>query len=210
MERPILYSSPMVKAILDGRKTMTRQVVNTKKEMTLDLCPYGRIGSKLWVKESFNVVYFGGYHNCDDGMRESYETFAIKYKATPGVITEINVENKDHPHYEKLSILSGSGPEDFKFRSLLFMPRWASRIDLEITNVKIERLQDISEEDAKKEGIFNCESESSPLYTWCEKDGLYSATAKNAFRYLWDNINAKKGKGWDTNPWVWVIELKRI
>lgn len=87
------------------------------------------------------------------------------------------------------------------WRPSIFMPRWASRITLEITGVRVERLQDITEEDAKEEGV-------PPMIF---SDGGYGKPDyRDGFRQLWDSINAKRGFGWDVNPWVWVIEFRRV
>jgi hypothetical protein len=88
------------------------------------------------------------------------------------------------------------------------MPRWASRITLEITDVRVERVQNISEEDAEAEGLHRDPNNPS-LWTW----GDYPSGSNNpcyAYELLWDSINEKRGYGWDTNPWVWVITFKRI
>lgn len=86
-----------------------------------------------------------------------------------------------------------------KWKPSIHMPRWASRINLEITDIRVERLQEINEEDAKHEGVKRINAGDFGMETW-----------SSAFRNLWDSINSKRGYGWDTNPWVWVIEFKRI
>lgn len=216
-ERPILFNAQMVRAILDGRKTMTRRVVNKlnghshisrffesdtlgydfcfrDKEMrlhditkgrALDLCPYGKTGNKLWVRETF------AHSNMPDGPLD--KDCSIFYRA----------DYFDDPHG-----LDGEKSPGGKYRNWkpsMFLPRWASRIDLEITNVKIERLQDISEEDSKKEGVIELDYYYSK-YTF-DEDLLPRSTAKAAFESFWDSINAKNGQGWYTNPWVWAIEF---
>lgn len=216
-ERPIPFNAQMVRAILDGRKTMTRRVVNKlnghshisrfsesdtlgydfcfrDKEMrlhditkgrALDLCPYGKTGNKLWVRETF------AHSNMPDGPLD--KDCSIFYRA----------DYFDDPHG-----LDGERSPEGKYRNWkpsMFLPRWASRIDLEITNVKIERLQDISEEDSKKEGVIELDYDYS-TYTF-DEDLLPRSTAKAAFESFWDSINAKNGQGWDTNPWVWAIEF---
>ena len=167
-EKPILFSTPMVRAILDGRKTMTRRVV--KCDSIVDNKPYWNIGGFregnfpyqvgiwLWVRETWQ-----GTKDC------------ISYKASdPQQVVEFNYE---------------------PWRPSIFMPRWASRITLEITNVRVERLHEITEEDAEKEGV------SFTQYT--------NANARFHFMELWDSINSKKYP-WESNPWVWVIEFKRL
>jgi hypothetical protein len=168
-EHPILFSAPMVKAILEGRKTMTRRVVKgidgsdplyeTRGGQlvdTLSLCPYGQVGDRLWVKETYGSHY--GY----------------VYKATD--------EGKCLP--------SGG------WKSGMFMPKAASRITLEITGVKVERVQEMSQEDAMHEGVTG-----SPHPTM-HHVGL--------FMLLWDSLNAKRGYPWKGNPWVWVISFRKV
>jgi hypothetical protein len=182
-EHPIIFSSPMVKAILDKRKTQTRRVIKLNKRnewllnpdigwsdeyikdpenALIEECPYGQVGDKLWVKETWWCPQKG---------------LPVAYKA--------NLE----PQQAERQI----------WKSSLFMPRWASRILLEITEVRAERLQEITEEDAIKEGCK--EGITMP-------GGHY--TAKWYFRALWDFLNAKRGYGWDKNPWVWVISFELV
>jgi hypothetical protein len=179
----------MVRAILEGRKTMTRRVV--KPQPTLDhglvfegialgkfgavsdsviACPYGTIGDRLWVKETHHVRDAGYV----DGTGRD-----IVYKA----------DDEDFPY--------GWTPS-------IHMPRWASRINLEITGIRVERVQDISEEDARAEGLW-CKFDGQGCEGQCHK---CSATAKEAFEALWDSINSKRAP-WASNPWVWVIEFGR-
>jgi hypothetical protein len=208
-ERPILFSGPMVRAILDGRKTQTRRVITHEArgadrvrwidngqvwpgrrgetyvgwvaevdalggESGLHLplnCPYGKPGDRLWVRETF----LDGLSDRSDAERASRED--VYYRADG----EAHEQFEDHM--------------DAKWKPSIFMPRWASRITLDITNVRVERLQDISEEDALAEGV-EAWSSSGNLATW-------------KYQCLWDEINGKKHP-WDSGPWVWVIEFKRI
>lgn len=160
-EHPIIFSTEMVRAILDGRKTMTRRVINHPERYEhireCDFCcPYGQVGDKLWVRESFLIKH--------------------DYK-TP----------KGFPYYKT----NFCDDKITKWKPSIFMPRWASRITLEITGIRVERLQEISEQDAKDEGIC-----------------FYDDNAVDVFRELWDSINAKRGYSWESNPFVWVIEFK--
>lgn len=177
-EHPILFSGPMVRAILGGRKTMTRRVIKPQpppdlKEQLLAhgvmlinrawfLCPYGQPGDRLWVREAFKLWPNG----------------EIFYAATPA------------PEKRGKFLPLGN------WKPSIFMPRWASRITLEITAVRVERIQDISEEDIYAEGC---------LYTpWLPSgDPL-------VFQNVWDSLNAKRGYGWENNPWTWVISFKRL
>ena len=180
-KRPIIFNTEMVQAILDGRKTQTRRVIkNPEKLEGLMLsgeeenwCPYGKIGDRLWVRETWANI-----------LELSPEKNLV-YKAT---------DWKGWLEYEV---------EPIKWSSPLFMPRWASRITLEITNIRVERLQDITEEDAEAEGI-----------SWSHSGGPFDNPeiigAIENFAYFWDSLNAKRGYPWDSNPWVWVIEFKKI
>lgn len=101
----------------------------------------------------------------------------------------------------------------FGWRPSIHMPRWASRITLEITGVRVERLQDISEADAKAEGItvLPLQNVDDPSAWWQSSPGENQArTPIASFRNLWDSINAKRGYSWESNPWVWVIEFKHL
>ena len=191
-ERPILFSASMVRAILGGSKTQTRRAVkgralewlnvhNFEPEFVAspgnDLCPYGQPGSKLWVREAFDFL--------PAGAPDQPQACEIVYWATG------SAEQRTAPHDYNPMIY---GHE--KVRPSIHMPRWASRITLEIVSVRVERLQDISEGDATAEGCKN--SLSLP-------GGRF---ANENYRWLWEEIN---GDGsWDTNPWVWVVEFRRI
>lgn len=213
-EHPILFSTEMVKAILDGRKTQTRRLlkrqpldilpmVDPVKDgwVTLDTrnpnhgsiikCRYGNVGDRLWVRESHTWVTLGEKdpwkdRAIDDGSFRRMpdgSPVSMCYKADGYKIPST-------------------------WRPSIHMPRWASRITLEIASIRVQRIQDISEEDAIAEGIPHYrDSEYWKMFN-C-KDG-FSTKAKNAFMSLWNSINEKRGYGWEKNPWVWVIEFKRV
>lgn len=225
-ERPILFSGPMVRAILEGRKTQTRRVVkwagnlNGKPYLNIrnrtkavapaflsDLqnipeirdivCPFGMPGDRLWVRESFYIDH------CDysEGGRLGSER--------PDGVTDDQIyypadAAQDRPHWCCQTIPECCCHEVGRprVRSGRFMPRWASRITLEITNIRVERLQDISEDDAKAEGIELITGE--PMYA---DEPVQRYSAKAQFRGLWDKINGKKHP-WAENPWVWVVEIE--
>lgn len=184
-ERPILFSAPMVRAILKGTKTMTRRVIKHEphadcpylsKDGVAVKSPYGKVGDRLWVRET--------WLSADDGYYYMYRAdMPMHWNAL------------DTPHGEDVDLVAS----DFKWKPSIFMPREASRITLEITNVRIERLNDISEEDAAAEG-----SELS-----CGEMKQDFPNYKRTFHRLWDSINAKY-HGWDANPFVWVIEFKKL
>lgn len=192
-ERPILFSAPMVRAILDGSKTQTRRVVNKKHLAQIDLSrgavvanwskpmPYGQTGDRLWVRESFWGCDLPGYGD------------------QPCVVYDDEWEGKEYKPAEPR-------PWGRKFGRIpsIHMPRESSRITLEVNGVRVERLQDISEADAKAEGAPGYEEgvDAPP------PDGEHEWSYRASFQRLWESIN---GPGsWDLNPWVWAVELKRF
>lgn len=213
----MLFSAPMVNAILEGRKTQTRRVMTVQPpdwyNGHVDIAskdafavwlgetesqdemhggelkfPYGNIGDSLWVRE--NIRFGKGY----DG---------VKPKDIP-----------KEPHIKRwyeADTGMGEVPNGFGVvRPSIFMPRYFSRITLDITGIKVERLQDMSKEDAKAEGSYlgKCECfppprtpiESMMRQTWCHQHG-------NEFKDLWVTLNGQES--WDSNPFVWVIEFKQ-
>ena len=235
-ERPILFSGEMVKAILEGRKTMTRRVVNKDisnqfdidvdntvaayiNQLTgdscdpVEICPYGTVGDRLWVRETWgDLDYYQGnvaIHVLKDSNGVEHD---IVYSAECQGYFEWTDE-VGFPEYRK------DGTEASRWRPSIFMPRWASRITLEITDIKVEQLQDITEEDAIAEGIHLCagidEEGYAHGYHWgpVSDTELLFNSATSAYRKLWDSINGrgrKPGKAWNDNPWVWVISFKVV
>ena len=204
-ERPIIFNGEMVRAILDGRKTQTRRVIkpqppydkfihlgagalgmwsgwpeDPKAPIWEAYCPYGKPGDQLWVRETFCPV--------DD--REMGGEVWIDYRATPKY-------GEDEPAgWEKGS----DDPEAAKWSPSIHMPRKASRIQLEVVKVRVERLQDITREDALAEGVRK-------LYRmphWGYAEPIES------FMICWDMINTKRNFEWDANPWVWVVEFQLL
>lgn len=205
-ERPILFSAPMVRSILEDRKTQTRRVMKTQyvnvakldpytEEMLLRHCPYGQIGDRLWVKETWtgtwaqigNDVHLAYAADGSEGCRGAPDSYVLpKAAARPGF-----------------------------WVTPLFMPRWASRITLEITDMRAQRLQDITEEDAKAEGAAEicdlCGNSPEAEAHWaCETDDDPEISHRAGFRRLWDTINGQRGHGWEVNDWVWVPTFKRV
>ena len=213
-ERPILFSAPMIQAILDGRKNMTRRVVKKiypEKEPSRHFspgpCPHGQPGDRLWVREAWRV----GSWREDDGQ------IAVDYKAGPICRTKwLTVPDPDkfndlwegstqeaeaaYGIKERYKWKPGESP--CRWRPSLFMPRWASRITLEITAVRVERVQDISADDAWAEGFGIYDLPNAPIASY------YGAVAK--FHNTWNSLNLKRGYGWDANPFVWTITFKRL
>jgi len=228
-ERPILFSAPMVRAILEGRKTVTRREV--KKQAALDclaagfepaflalpgnadLCPYGQPGDRLWVRETFIDLRGTGVEHrpAPDGPLQRY---AYAADCRPG----------SH---------SDEARKDFglKYKPSIHMPRTACRILLEITDVRVERLQDISAEQAKAEGCFftdygqqcfhgatgwkdvgDCPAKVGHQqrngWAWDKTTSHEQClfTPRFAFANLWNAT----GGDWDANPWCWAVSFKRV
>jgi len=202
-EKPILFSGPMVRAILDGRKTQTRRVVkipNPVFERVPEDCPYGIPGDRLWVRETWCCkMEDGTYVYRENCIHDCW--YAADGK-------EIHKDDGDGgTEYRKDGVAASP------WKPSIHMPRWASRISLEITGVHLEQLQDIKESGAKSEG--------APM--WVPGHGEVTMNDVNAdpgyanfisyrlgFEMFWDSINAKRGFGWETNPLVWVITFKRL
>lgn len=289
-ERPILFSAPMVRAILEGRKTQTRRVVTpqncafgsaprlfwehadfakawvdgrepfdgtvmqylhvpchstepgqcatcdewgwptTVHRLWPRWWPYKayvgdekeRPPHQLWVRESFQPILSGGVRWGDADYETGYG-YAINYVATGGVKEFFDCSN-DGAFCERIT-------------PSIHMPRWASRIQLEITDVRVQRVQEISEKDAVAEGSdcssglecsdcdwlgwedspgVKCDESDEDTTFLCPKCGQVAShhpldeQGRMEFRKLWDAINAKRGSGWDKNPWVWALSFKRI
>jgi hypothetical protein len=196
-ERPILFNAEMVRAILDGRKTQTRRVVklplrgpttggevagceiNSLLQQGEEFGPFGTVGDRLWVRETWQA-----YRLCSMEYNE--------WDACDGPPSEM-LERYGRPTVEYAATSDSVG----KWRPSLHMPRWASRIDLEITAVRVERLQEITDFDAFQEGA---KSEPGTI------TGPYCMSFKQGFRTLWQSIYGN----WDANPWGWVYEFRKM
>lgn len=182
-ERPILFNAPMVRAVLDGRKTQTRRIckqAEVEEGDELFSCPYGKPGDRLWVREAWGIANcWLTYDEPTDPPR------CIAYRAD-------HAARCFDPEYDVNT--DDWGWDAMKWKPSIHMPRWASRITLEITDVRVERLQEISRGDALAEGCpFANMSEGPDPRKW--------------YTDLWTEING--ASSWDANPWVWVIEFKR-
>ena len=205
-ETGIMMSGDHPKLILDGLKTLTRRIYGLEKinkdpdnwvveaydgdmwvfrnkitgVRVFLKCPYGQVGDLLWVRE----------------------TWATEHRLDNLTISELG-HASEVPLFYKADSPIQTLLEIGKWRPSLFMPRWASRITREITGLRPERLQEITEEDARAEGIIWVTIETAP------QSGIYRPCAVENFSRLWDSLNAKRGYGWSENKWVWVIELER-
>jgi hypothetical protein len=250
-ERPILFNGEMVRAILEGRKTQTRRalkyqnfrddigtnafgrpcanliasdkrservIVGKAGQTPVDLyrewmkCPHGKIGDRLWVRETFAI-------NCIRTGFGKIPKTEPDLSASGGL-----VYRSDGDWEDQFEIIDGDCPP---WRPSIHMPRWASRITLEITDVRVERLQDISEEDAKTEGVepldhfreepdFNkcgqcggtrrCSALGANNVVIFDTDCTICDSYRKRFSILWSSIY----ENWSENPWVWVIEFKKV
>lgn len=229
-EKPILFSTPMIRALLSGKKTQTRRIMkpqmeygdqcgfpswyfpsgresgilypNGKEEILLK-CPYGQPGSRLWVRETFAIVPRTAYARSIDVQQ---------------VIRKDDPYNHDAAVFRADWDLSPPG----RWRASIHMPRWASRIILEITDIRVERLQDISEEDAVAEGLTAITKDNGRTvkYGIPDRDGLpgtdntgwpwtrWTIDPRIAYMRLWEDIN---GLGsWNINPFVWCLTFREV
>lgn len=209
-ESPILMSGAMVRATLGDLKTQTRRVVKPQPPANVTAfsvseggyqylsgiwgqtdaafvgepigCPYGNRGDRLWVRETWQSA------------------------------AEMNVVAKADDYFlYKATDPDWSTFECWKWRPSIFMPRAACRLPLEITDIRLQRLQDISEEDAIAEGIdIFADGAGFTLPGPDGKTGPWHRNPEDAYQQLWDQLNAERGYGWEVNPWVWAITFKRI
>ena len=242
-ERPILFSAPMVRAILAGRKTQTRRIIkpqpvrslpHTKSEGNLDIhrpmgwrwqdrfagrqrslfaadeaggvhevtrdgCPFGQPGDRLWVRETW----------CDaDCFYQSHENdvpSVIGYAADLSAIQFNGTKPRKIPKYD----IDQWNWDSVKWRPSIFLRRWASRITLGVTDVYVERLGDLTGENARAERInlprCSCEVCSRSVMM-CPAD---AGSHVEEFSHLWDKINGERAP-WSASPWVWVVEFRRV
>jgi hypothetical protein len=205
--KPILFNAEMVRAILDGRKTQTRRVVKPQPPSSCGrvlyhpkpaeiwmfqnheniICPYGAPGDELWVKETMISDGDDWWNYAADGGSRDFP---------------LNDDETEYADY----VLDWMDKQRKKQRTIvpsIHMPRWASRITLRITDVRVERVQDITDADALAEGI-----KPSDVAARGYQRGYQDARV--AFRVLWNSINEKRGFGWEKNSWVWVVEFEVV
>lgn len=238
-ERPILFNAEMVKAILSGRKTQTRRTMKVQPILNGNFyevygagwskgiksvpavyghslsqnCPIGAVGDQLWVRETWGVV------------SNDFDDNGIMIDWVPDrPATAIHEMPFGRGYYSGHAIYAADGSftwgdddgyEDGRscWKPSIHMPRRASRIDLLITGVRIERLNDISEEDSRAEGVgsavwFAAKGVPEDEWTSLGDHGALRASHINSFATLWESIYGEES--WAANPWVWVIEFKRV
>lgn len=226
-ERPILFNGAMVRAVLSGSKTQTRRILKNpyiEGEWSIKptneprfqghthdwwlgegtqpfgaiKSPYGQVGDQLWVRETFQPIFAEGVTDFADVDYKTGEGYAPVYPATDKVV----------------EFVSFDGDITTRCTPSIHMPRWASRIQLEITGVRVERLNDCSEADAVAEGIERVGGYAS-VSPWrnyrigeAGEMSMHCSAPTRSYMTLWESIN---GEGsWAANPWVWVIEFKVI
>ncbi|AWC73626.1 hypothetical protein CLM65_11020 [Serratia marcescens] len=206
-ERPVIFNGEMVRAILDGRKTQTRRALNWKRQPYTEMaerddgslwpwaedgerggdiwfpCPFGEVGDRLWVRETFQGPLIP-----EDELSEYLGANPDKFQSP--AYCEYAADGGAKPEY-----VDSDENTRYGWRPSIHMPRWASRITLEITAVRVERLNDISDGDAIREGCSAADMKSGD----CVAD---------VFARLWASIYGVDS--WNANPWVWVLEFKQV
>ncbi|MEC7798100.1 MAG: hypothetical protein VX755_12365 [Pseudomonadota bacterium] len=208
-ERPILFSGPMVRALLDGRKTQTRRIVKPQPhhgpvgqmvnlggpDWAIDdgdlsgqwRCPYGVPGDRLWVREAWGL----NDYQFERGPIPKARPLQLDDNVLCYAATEDDAEIRN----------------ELRWRPSIHMPRWASRLTLEITDVRVQRLQDISDRgqpnDCIAEGVF-ADDFASSAGDWLERG--FSSIEKARFHDLWTSING--AASWAANPWVWAVSFR--
>ncbi|HBV2091174.1 TPA: hypothetical protein MDR36_003889 [Klebsiella quasipneumoniae] len=225
-ERGMIFNAEMVRAILDDRKTQTRRPIKWKQTRFTEIgeredgskwpwsedaehacdfwhpCPFGAVGDRIWVREAYRFPA-----SLDDvsptGVGEMAVATGYRKPWAPTFYEFTGTFSDGWKGFETPPKVSDAG----KLRPSIHMPRWASRILLEITDVRVERLNAISEEDARAEGIIDggCLNCGEPEPCGCANP---EPDATDAFAYLWQSIYGQEN--WNANPWVWVIEFKRV
>ncbi|MBJ9010644.1 ASCH domain-containing protein [Citrobacter koseri] len=217
-ERGMIFNDEMVRAILDGRKTQTRRIMKNQPagdsadtpalirnvvggfqwyghygESSIFNCPFGAVGDRIWVRETFQGPLVS------EELLEEYRAYPEKFE-TPQYC-EYAADGGAKPEYCDLDDNLRHG-----WRPSIHMPRWASRILLEITDVRVERLNAIREEDAQAEGVTQLRGGFWQHYQpgWTQ----HQLSARGSFVTLWKSIYGEES--WHSNPWVWVIEFKRV
>lgn len=238
IQRPILFSGPMVRAILDGRKTQTRRVIYNRRRCDYDVigerddgtlwpwregeyagedvwypCPYGKPGDLLWVRETWADV------NCEEGPAIAYradehvspwEYWCIEKGPDYGAGPSMNYDKYPGDYSMWCGDLLNGAP-GHGWKPSIHMPKWACRLWLEVTGVRVERLQDIDGPSIEAEGAIKqcCNGQDCGCnggYV-SPDDGEAIQDPIEEFKNLWESIN---GEGsWDGNPWVWVVEFEK-
>ena len=222
MEKPILFKTEMVQAILAGKKSMTRRIIKPQPNGQLKcVIKHETKGRSCWMEDNADQL------SKDFKFHKYYEVGDILWvRETWAKLCRVDENGYTHYDEETIYYAADGGPsidlydadgfllddQNMKWRPSIFMPRYAARLFLKVKDIRVERLQDITEEDARSEGIKW--TNEGPLHAHYLNHNLNAflnfKTSKEAFSSLWDNINLKRGYGWGINPWVWVVEFERV
>ena len=210
---PMIFNTEMVKALLDGRKTVTRRPVKLDYERGMNgpvvrgkngevsvlsfapiagLCPFGNVGDLIYVRETFCPD-----PDCDHDSWDDHELSFFEWNNSGCSAAFLPDALKTNEH----CLFKAGGFPDLKWTPSIHMPRWASRITLRVTDVRIERVQEITEDQAVQEGL----AKHPQLPVWWSPVG-YQTSPIYAYEELWNSIY----QNWDENPYVWVIEFEVI
>lgn len=195
-ERPILFSGAMVRAILDGKKTQTRRIVMRGSTMPSS-CPYGVPGDRLWVRET--------WHQCPHCDR------TVAYRAGGWMIPPSGAPDDGGDRSDRDDRPLGPKCAAHGWRPSIFLPRWASRISLRVTDVRVQRVRDISGIDIVHEGVVE-RAHDDPNLGRCPVsalDGKLYPDLTSLWRAGWNSINGKRAP-WESNPWVWAVRFERV
>jgi hypothetical protein len=225
-EHPILFTGPMVRAILEGRKTQTRRPVKVPKGLTLgrhgsELIAYDdeggparveikrpfAVGDRLWVRETFSYLLVAEEHHYVAGGD-------LQCRVRTRLVTAEDLEERDGGPPSAIAYKASHTDEEIKswgvhretWRPSIHMPRWASRITLEVTDIRPERVRDIGCEGAIQEGVH-----PHPDVGMFEVEGEHrNFTARASFAMLWDGIYGEGPLAWANNPWTWATTFKVV
>jgi hypothetical protein len=198
-EKPIIFSTEAVMAILDGRKTQTRRVIKPQPPDFATLQMFGEIPSCFYCADKTQTKIKMPYHVGDTlWVRETWWANKENWRDADTFL-----------HKADFPIDGYSDVSDYKWRRSIHMPRVAARLFLEVTGVRVERVQDITETDAIAEGCGGECDCNRILCETCHNTGWADPPVLD-FMWIWDSIYAKRGYSWETNPWVWVIDFKRV
>ena len=211
---PILFSAPMVLALLEGRKTQTRRVITRRN--SLSSIGWDRLDftKPAYIDDSYNppcaMVKIAGPEGTSHRVFSRYEVGDRLWVRETWGLPHNNQASEMLDHRDL--VYRADGDVEFReyglrWRPSIHMPRWASRITLEVTDVRVQRVQEISDEDVVAEGV-DIGKQPYPIDAPYLRD--FDIDFEVAFRELWDSINAKRGYGWDTNPLVWALTFKLL
>ncbi|MBO6858334.1 hypothetical protein [Roseibium sp.] len=198
--RPILFSGPMVRALLEGRKTQTRRVLKPQPKMLNGGKPLNN-GRGAYSTENG----WKRYPYAKDDLLYVRETFTLTQHQTPVYRADATDQTGQRWH----TIQPGDPEKEVMWKPGIHMPRWASRLTLKVTDVMVQRLQDITWEDAEAEGVwFSSQEYREQVCIWRDAPSKLQSLRVEYFGKLWDSLNEKRGFGWGVNPWVVAVTFE--